>query len=158
MPAGRCSAWCGWPRPMSAGDFSRRPSWYGRRDDGRATVCLYWLPRCVRHVRTSPSRRCATCLRRCASQRPVDVRRGIRPLSRRSLIGTAGDCASGGSGHSGQQRSSWSTQHGRQITARAGEEPTELERGGGIRSARCHRADHPAQLDWLAAIGRSELP
>ena len=45
---------------------------------------LYWLPRCVRHVRTSPCGRCATCSRRCANRRPVDVRRGIRPLSRRS--------------------------------------------------------------------------
>ena len=48
---------------------------------------LYWLPRCVRHVRTSRCRRRATCSRRCASRRPVDVRRGIRPLLRRSLIG-----------------------------------------------------------------------
>ena len=43
------------------------------------------------------------------------------------------------------------------MSARAGEEVTELEFGFEISSERCHRADLPAQLDWLAAIGRSEL-
>ena len=109
--------------PTSPRDLCRRPSRNGGRDDGRTTDCRYWLPRCVRHVRTSPCRRCAKCLRRCANRRPADGRRGTRPLSRRSLIG----------------RNDWGLRlrvrrqplsaaaiklvprHGRQMTARAGE-------------------------------------
>ena len=72
------------PRPMSPKGCCQNPPWNGRRDGGRTTAFRYWLPRCVRHVRTSPCRKCATCSRRCMSRRPADVRRGIRPVSRRS--------------------------------------------------------------------------
>ena len=53
----------------------------GRRKDDRLPV----LVAAMRAARPDVTlQRCATCLRRCASQRPADVRRGIRRLSRRS--------------------------------------------------------------------------